>query len=402
MSLDIAGANLFRAGDIPIVIEDAKIMTEQLIQQKDRLLEVDTPIGKDVLFLTKLDGVESVSSLFEFHLHLISQNSGVDPKDLLDKSITVTINQKNNQPRYINGLVKSWVKGSKNYQGFQAYQAIIVPDFWHLTQSSSCDIYQNLSVPKIFSKVCKANGFNDFDVSQLESTYLPREYCVQYNETMFDFLSRLLEEEGIYYSFQHSKDKHIMFLSDQSGLAPKLIGNYIHKNVHYDEAHIHDWSLSKEIHSNKISSSDYNYNAPLSDLIVNASAQETSKFLQSSNLNKFYYPGNYQDQSDGENIVSRKIKSEVCSTKIIKGSGNYLDFIPGSRFQLQSHEDQNQQDEYFLTTVHHKAHDQTHLSEGESKEKLSQSYLNEFSCLSTKSDYIPKEKTKKPKILESQ
>ena len=375
-------------------------MANQLIQQKDRLLEIKTPIGKDVLFLTKLDGIEAISVPFQFNLTLASQNSGIEPEELLGKSVTVRINQKNSDPRVINGIINTWIKSSKDSQGIQGYQATIVPNFWFLKLSASCQIFQNISAPQIFTQVCQENNFHDFDLSQLKKTYVPKEYCVQYNETMFDFFCRLLEEEGIYYYFKHAKDKHIMLLSDQSSLAPKLNETIAYKNMHYDDTHIHEWFPSSAVSTNKISTSDYDYNSPTSDLSVNSSLKTKTKILQTTKLSTFYYPGSYQEKSQGTKIVSRQTKAESCLANVIQGSGNYLDFSEGCRFQLQKHNDSTQEGEYFLTKVHHEASDNTHLNLDQNTS--SQTYLNHFSCLSTKIDFVPKETTKKPKILSVQ
>lgn len=375
-------------------------MTDQVIKQTDRLLEIDTPIGKNVLFLIKLQGVEAVSDPFEFNLMLASQNSGIEAKELLGKSVTVTINQKKSSPRVINGIINTWIKGTKDIQGIQSYQATIVPNFWFLKLSASCQIFQNLTVTQIFSKICQANNFYDFDISQLKQNYLPREYCVQYNETLFDFLSRLLEEEGIYYYFTHLKDKHIMVLSDQSSLAPTLNETIVYKNIHYDDAHIHEWFPSTTVSTNKILTNDYNYHSPTSDLSVNTSSTKTTKILQATQLSMFYYAGCYQEKSQGIKIVSRKMTAENCSINSIKGSGNYLGFLSGLRFILQDHDDAAQKGEYFLTKVHHEASDNTHLNQDQATS--SQTYLNHFECLSTKYDFVPKEKTNKPKIFSVQ
>lgn len=371
----------------------------ELNRQKDRFLEVITPLGKEALFLTNLEGVETVSSSFEFHFTLCSKNSGLELSDLNCQPITAIINQSAGVPQYINGIINQWTRAGKNSQAMQIYHATIRPSYARLGLSVNCELFQNKTVPQIFTQVCQANCFYDFDLSQLKCQHGQREYCVQYNESNSDFLNRILAEEGIYYYFKHSQDKHIMMLSDQSSLSPIINLKGIYSNVPIDGHHIHDWRSYRKTQANKSASSDYHYQSPTQSL-YQESENRVDKliFINSSKVTRYYFPGNYENITSGKKIVSRIMGHESCHSYEINGSCDYPEFIPGERFRLCQHDDKSQIGEYFLLSVRHKAHDYSHLSHQYREEALAKSYLNYFIVQRAEFNFIPALSLKKPII----
>src|SRR5262249_15939458 len=138
------------------------------------------------------------------------------------KKATVLIHLPDLSKRYINGIISSFSQGGSSPlesgttpAAFSTYHATLVPWLWALTRTSDCRIFQNLTVPDIIAKVFKEHGFSDF-ANRLYGSFEPREYCVQYRETDFNFVSRLMEEEGIFYFFEHTEDKHTLVLANRS------------------------------------------------------------------------------------------------------------------------------------------------------------------------------------------
>jgi type VI secretion system secreted protein VgrG len=133
----------------------------------------------------------------------------IDPHKLLGKAVTISVEQRNGEKRYFCGIVNEFTQGNRDKR-FSYYQASVVPHIWMLTQNRQSRIFQNKSIPEILRKV-----FEGFDVSyELQSQYEPRNYCVQYQESDFDFVSRLMEEEGIYYYFEHQNNTHKLIVAD--------------------------------------------------------------------------------------------------------------------------------------------------------------------------------------------
>ena len=163
--------------------------------QANRPLAVGTPLGADALLLVGFSAEESISRLFNFHLDLIAENETKIPfEKLLGQNIGVRLALENERTRYFSGLCNRVIKGHRDTT-FTSYRMELVPEFWLLTRSAQSRIFQHISVPDILKKVL--TGLNvDF---QLRGTFHPRDFCVQYRETDFNFASRLMEEEGIYY-----------------------------------------------------------------------------------------------------------------------------------------------------------------------------------------------------------
>ena len=155
--------------------------------------------------------------------------------------------------------------GSGNGQ-FASYQVTLRPWLWLLTRTSDCRIFQNQKVPDIIKQVFRDLGFSDFE-DALSRSYREWEYCVQYRETSFDFVSRLMEQEGIYYWFRHEQSRHILVLSDAYG-AHQSPPNYA--SVPYypptleqrERDHFYDWHMAREVQSGSLSLNDYDFQRP--------------------------------------------------------------------------------------------------------------------------------------------
>ena len=183
--------------------------------QENRLLALDTPLGKDVLLLQGLTGREGISQIFKFDLDLLSDNNSIAFKDIIGQRVTIRILLADGtSERYFNGFVSRFAQSGSGTQ-FTNYQMEVVPWLWFLTRIADCRIFQNMTIPDIIQKVFSSRGFTDFKMSTTGS-YNPLEYCVQYRESDFNFVSRLMEQYGIFYYFEHEDGKHTMVLADSS------------------------------------------------------------------------------------------------------------------------------------------------------------------------------------------
>ncbi|MGD8592273.1 MAG: type VI secretion system tip protein TssI/VgrG, partial [Gammaproteobacteria bacterium] len=174
-------------------------------------LGITTPLGEDLLLLN-MSGSERLGRLFHFELDLLSKNNQINFEDIIGQGVTVTLKLPDGNQRFFNGMVTqfSQVGTQGNYV---LYKAILKPWFWFLTRTADCRIFQEMKVPDIIKQVFRDLGFTDFEDS-LTGSYKSWTYCVQYRETDFNFVSRLMEHEGIYYYFKHQDGKHILVLSD--------------------------------------------------------------------------------------------------------------------------------------------------------------------------------------------
>ena len=166
------------------------------LTQADRQFKVTTPLGKDVLLFGHMTATEQLSSLYKIDLNLFSTKNSIKPEQILGEPVGVSIELPNGKgDRYFHGHVTEFAYVEPIGE-IHAYRATLRPWLWFLTRTSDCRIFQNMTVPDIIKKVFSEHSFTDvkWDVSRSYETW---EYCVQYRETAFDFVSRLMEHEGI-------------------------------------------------------------------------------------------------------------------------------------------------------------------------------------------------------------
>src|SRR5437762_4149653 len=190
--------------------------------QANRPIRIKTVLGDDALLLQGFAGQEGVSTPFSYTLDWRSENASIDPAKLLKSAACISLQLADGSMRPFHGLISRFTQ-LERADDLVAYRAQLVPWLWFLALSSDCKIFQNLSVLEIVEQVFKAQGYSDFEIKCTKS-YPKREFCVQYRETHLNFVSRLLEDEGIFYFFEHSKDKHTLTLADGNNAATSCPG----------------------------------------------------------------------------------------------------------------------------------------------------------------------------------
>jgi type VI secretion system secreted protein VgrG len=163
-------------------------------------MAITTPLGDDVLLLRGFSAHEEISRLFEFDLDLLSENKEIDFNDIIGQNVTIRMELPEGGQRFWNGFINRFVQDASPGLQFAQYRATMVPWLWFLTLTSDCRIFQDKTVPEIVTQIFTDLGFSDIE-DRLSSSYRTWIYCVQYRETDFNFVSRLMEQEGIYYYF---------------------------------------------------------------------------------------------------------------------------------------------------------------------------------------------------------
>ena len=191
-------------------------MSSLSISQTKRPLRVTTPLG-DALVAVSLTGDEEVSRPFLFVVDLVSTNASVSPGTLLGKAMTLHIPTTEDKSRPIHGLVRHFASlGRDQSDELSHYRVEVVPALWFMSLSSDCRTFENVSALDIVEKVCKAAGVTDIK-RHVASAPPSLPYVVQYHESDFAFVSRMLEDAGLYYTFEHTDDKHTLVISDARG-----------------------------------------------------------------------------------------------------------------------------------------------------------------------------------------
>ena len=230
--------------------------------QAGRPMTVKTPLGPDNLLLIGFSGREAISQLFEYSLELIAPNQAEIPFDkLLAQKVSVALELSDGQKRYFSGVVRRFSQGHRD-DTFTYYRMEVVPQFWLLKKKIQSRIFQHKTVPDILKDV-----FKGLDVGyEIQGTFSPREYCVQYRESDFDFASRLMEEEGIYYFFTHTADGHKTIVANlpqsHPDVAPAtLIYEEMTGGVRKEDR-VAVWEKGQELRSGKFTLWDHCFELP--------------------------------------------------------------------------------------------------------------------------------------------
>jgi type VI secretion system secreted protein VgrG len=319
-----------------------------------RRIVVHSVLGSDQLLIKDATVHEELGRIGMMELDLLSPNESLVLDDVLGRGMAVELAVSGDQPRYFHGLVAQCSQIGRLGR-FARYSARVVPWLWLLTRTSDCRIFQQQSIPDIVKSVFREHGTADFDDS-LSGSYSPREYCVQYMETDFDFVSRLMEEEGIYYFFRHEKDKDTLVLCDSVGAHSTAPGYATvpyyppTDNVVRDD-HVSDWLLSHSMQSGKVSHTDFDFVKPRTSLIAQ---HATAGTYPKSDAEVFQYPGGYYSVSDGSRYAQRRLESIQQQHERVAGYGNSRGIAVGALFSLENHPREDQNREYLVvsTTYH--------------------------------------------------
>lgn len=350
------------------------------LTQEHRLLSItDFSLGKDSFVVTSFQGSEYVSGLFEFHIDVLSEQLDISADQIVGKAGTVSV--QNDQQRKFNGYIKSFSVGEIENHNHRRYRLTMVPWLWFLSQTSNCRIFQEMTAKDIVSDIFQNLGFSDFDFQAQGGS--AREYCVQYNESDFHFISRLLEEEGIAYYFQHSDSKHQLVLVDQSNAfeeCPETDLEY--SKGHMPGTQITHWEHLYDFKKGQWSLTDYNFKEPTKNLL--AQEKTNSKFANNGSYEHYEYPGFY-DFAKGRDLVKIRLEAEEALRDSVQGGSDCSSFYAGGKFNLAKHESSSQQDSYILIAVSHSIRDASYYAGEDGHAE----YSNQFVCIPSKVHFRP-------------
>lgn len=354
--------------------------------QQNRFLSLTSPLGKDVLLLASVTGTEAISSIYEYELEALSEDDAIDPKKIVGKSVTVELRGK--EIRHIDGYVVRMSKGDMLETGknkaLRQYRMTIVPWLWFLSKRVNCRIFQEMTAVDVIDEVLKDHNVIAKYQKKLKSTYKKREYCVQFNESDFDFVTRLMEEEGIAYYFLHDKGKHELVLVDQQNAYSDCAeSKVVYTQGDLKDSHVFEWDHQYAYTTGKWSVTDYDFTKPTTSLM--ASAPTVVDLPGIEQYEHYEYPGFYATASDGKNAAGARMTADEVPHDIIKGASNCLSFYAGGVFQLAEHESKAETGKYLLTSISIRAKDDSYLS-GEGN---TQGYSNSFQCIPAKVHFRP-------------
>jgi type VI secretion system secreted protein VgrG len=319
-----------------------------------RRITLHSVLGPDKLMIKDATVREELGRMSIMDLDLLSPDEDLALDDLLGHGFSVELVLDGDKSRFFHGIVAECSQIGRLGR-YARYSAKVVPWLWFLTRTSDCRIFQQKSVPDIIKSVFREHGTSDFEDSL--GSYSPRDYCVQYMETDFDFVSRLMEEEGIYYFFKHTQDKDTLVLCDSAGAHSATPGcekvSYYppSDNVKREEDIIDHWLLSHSMQSGKLTHTDFDFIKPRTSLLAQHAAAGT---YPKGDAEVFAYPGGYLTVGDGSKYAQRLLEALQQQHERAVGSGNVRALAVGALFTLENFPRDDQNREYLVvSSIHH-------------------------------------------------
>ena len=337
---------------------------------------------------------EEVSRLFEFQVIAISEDQAVTADDLLGTNAAVSIEVADGTQRWFHGVVSAF--GIEGVEGrFFSYRLTLRPWAWLLTRSADLRIFQEMTAPDIIKEIF--GEYTSTFVDELSGTYAARTYCVQYRETDFNFVSRLMEEEGIFYYWRHTEAKHELVLADGTGthVATKGFETILYLEDDRDVAEqqaINDWHMRHEIQTGKVTLSDYNFETPSTSL---KSATVAGSRSHAEKEHEVYdYPGLYGVKADGDARAQIRLDEQTARFSRFTGQGNTPGLAAGALFTLEGHPRDDQNGDYVLLSTQIDMQQAGYESGGD-RDTL---FLCRFVAKAAADPYRPARITRKPSV----
>ena len=325
-----------------------------------RLLEIATPLGQDAFVVERFNGREELGRLSEYQVSLVSQRKNITAKDILGKNVTVRLETGMAKPRYFNFHVTRFTLlgevATPHYKDNRGYAYAMTgrPWLWFLTRTSTCQIYQQKDIPGVIKEVLARKAYAQLNTARLglSGTYQVWENCVQYRETDFNFVSRLMEQEGIYYYFEHDNGKHVLVLAD--GMDAHTPHPRLSEIEFNDEAarkvserqYVTGWDATVEIQPGRYAIDDFDFEKPGADLLK---AKDITRSHDLASFEIFDYPGEFHIPDEGEHYAKTRINELQCQHEVCRAVTDSREIEVGRTIKLKGHPVDDQNREYLIT-----------------------------------------------------
>jgi type VI secretion system secreted protein VgrG len=357
-------------------------------------IRISSPVGGDLL-VESFSGEEQLGQPFIFQVKLLSMNHELGFEKVVGQKVTITL-QIAQDERYFDGYITEFASAHPR-EGFARYEATIRPWFWGLTQTSDCRIFQEMKVLDIIKQVFGDNGMSDFE-PRLTRSYRTWDYCVQYNESDFNFVSRLMEHEGIYYFFEHQDGKHMMVLVDDQNSHDPFPGHdtisYVVQatDVNAQAGNLDYWSARQSVVPRNYAAQDFNFTTPKSNLLTKANeSNENAQLVGDSEI--YDYPGEYPDKSDGTQYAKIRMQELYCQHERLQAGGTSCGIAAGCHFTLENHFRADQNEKYLVVSVSHHMNNAAFITTSSEAPEL---YRCEAEVINSETPFRPTRQTRKP------
>ncbi|MBE0442957.1 type VI secretion system tip protein VgrG [Psychrobacter sp. FME13] len=302
-----------------------------------RTIAIYTPFGRELSFV-ELKGVEGLSSLYEYRLVLTSKNPNLAATDIIGQTIAVTIDTKGGE-RVLNGLVTDfgYLSEDEDEQSYHLYTCIMRPNMWYLTQRHDSRVFVDKDILEITRTILDEFGF-PYEIQCLNS-YRKYGHSTQYQETSFNYLNRLFEQEGLYYYFTHTEGNNTLIIVDDNSAHSPIQGRATipyHSAVTPgtpDKNYIDIWQQSDRLATKKVNVNDHSYKLANRKLDYNMSTHELGGITTE---HYDFYTG-FSAKEDAASYAQVRSQDYNAQSKRITAAGNVLTIAPGHIFKLSRH-----------------------------------------------------------------
>jgi type VI secretion system secreted protein VgrG len=285
----------------------------------------------------RLTGEDSLGRPFLIKVEVLSTVKDLSPYDMIGTPLSVEVKSQSEESRFFHGIISRFLNVS-TVGGLQLYELELRPWIWLMSHSQDSRIFQELTIPQIIEKVFKEkNGFADYKL-KLNASYATQSYCVQYRESDFDFVTRLMEQEGIYYYFEHEQSKHTLVLADAPASHNNIEGDgllyFRPPDLSSGDEQVTHWQHHVAVQPGKLVLRDFDYNKPSANLEVRLNANRNHGY---GTFEQYDYPGSYSETTDGDRYL--KIRKEEFDAKYsyVEGRARSNLLFTGGQFTLQEH-----------------------------------------------------------------
>jgi type VI secretion system secreted protein VgrG len=360
-----------------------------------REITVTGALGAAGVLVDHFAGREVLGRVFQYEVTLLSPSPTLDLSALVGDTLTIAIERQTGTPRSFNGYVTR-MSMLGTYDNFARYRATLHPWLHLLSSRTNSRIFQNESVPDIAKALFREHGFADFE-DALSETYKPREFVVQYRESDFNFVSRLLEQAGIYYFFRHEATRHVLVLAD-SRAAHQVDPGYAEVPFHPEGAPtptapecVNSWEVSHQWRPGAYASNDFDFERPRADLTSQLQAPVPNK---KGDLEVYDYPGGYTDAPSVERYVRTRLEALQSDVRSSHGGGDVRGLGVGNLFALTGFPGDGVNGEYLIPAISYEAANPPPQTgaDGQSKFRCS------FTAINAQTPFRPALSTPRPRI----
>jgi type VI secretion system secreted protein VgrG len=388
-----------------------------MADQAPRPIGVTSPLGDNVLLLSRMSGNEELGRLFRYDLELLSEKGDLKLDDILGQLMTVRLEYDEDKQRFFNGHVAEFRQLGASGRYYR-YQAVLRPWLWFLTRTSDCRIFpdkkkaKTAPVPDIIKEVFREHGFTDFE-DALQGEYKPWEHCVQYRETDFNFVSRMMEQEGIYYFFKHEDGKHILVLCDDYNSHEATEG---YDTIPYfppggsdarERDHIWEWNFGRVIQPGLYAVNDFDFMRPTASLEFKS---QIAREHTQAEYEMYDYPGEFVEAADGEKsdkdgnddikaayekTAKMRIEELHSQFEVCRGVSNARGLTTGALFSLDGYMREDQDREYLIVSANYELKGDVFGTEGSDAGEV---YICTIGAIDAKQPFRSARITPKPMI----